>query len=220
MSFINQDIRIDREGWSTIHYGFEEGESQPAGSAYLNKGWLVWPGTFEGSMNPLCLRTWYCLTGDEGEVQGYAVQTWSSSWKELPGIRWIASSIFGDLRYSADYTIYDADYNVIGKIDGHLIGLTREFDLVLNGEEQASVRIGGDSRFAQIYLKNTENKIGSLKVSYETREIGDYKLSAKTDKVDPRLLKLFATVAISRDLISDVDPLLARQAKDKGVVTA
>jgi hypothetical protein len=219
MSSINQDIRIDRESWSTVHYGFENDESQPAGSAYCNRGWFVWPGTFEGSINPICLRTWYCLTGDEGEVEAYAVQTWSSSWKELPIIRSIASSILGDLRYSADYTVFDADYNVIGKIDGHLVSLTREFDLVLNGEEQASVRIGTDSRFAQIYLKNTQNKIGTLKVDYESREIGDYKLSVKGDKVDPRLLRLFAIVAINRDLISDIDPLFA--AKDKsGVVTA
>lgn len=196
------DLKEDMTSYLTKEYSFtEDNTSVPAGTIQTNRTWFTLPYTF-GDFNPLSLRTWYVLRDGNGEIEALATQTWLSLIPQLPGIRWIATKIFGDLKYSADYTIWNGAGEQIGAIDGRMISLSIEFDILdLEGYESASVRIGSDLKYANIFRKNTSGKIGEIKIDSETRERGDYELSFDKDAVDRRVMKLFTAITINRALI-------------------
>lgn len=196
------DFKEDMVSHLIRHYGFFSDEGEPQGTVQVNRSWFTWPYAF-GSLNPLCLRTWYVLKDGNGEIEGIAAQTWLSLLPCLPGINWLMTQIFGDLKYSADYTVWDGAGQEVGYIDGRMISFGIQFDLQDTcGNVAANVRIGSDHRGANIYRKATEGKIGAIKIDCETREKGDYKISCRTGDVDLRILKLFNAIAVDRALIA------------------
>ena len=113
------------------------------------------------------------------------------------------TKIFGDLKYSADYTVWNGAGQQIGYIDGRMISLGIKFDLYdRHNEQAANVRIGSDHRYANVYRRASEGKIGEIKIDCETRERGDYKVSCLKDVVDLRTLKLFSAIAVHQELIA------------------
>lgn len=196
------DFKEDMVGYLVKHYGFFSKESEPNGTVQVNRTWLTWPYTF-GSINPLCLRTWYVLKDGNGEIEAMAAQTWLSLFPYLPGINWVMTKIFGDLKYSADYCIWNGAGQQVGYIDGRMISFAIQFDLQDRvGNVAANVRIGNDHKYANIYHKSTEGKIGEIKIDRETRELGDYKISCPKKGVDLRTLKLFSAIAVDKALIA------------------
>ena len=77
-----------------------------------------------------------------------------------------------------------------------------EFDILdREGQEAASVRIGKDLKYANIYRKDTSGKIGEIKIDSETLEKGDYELSFEEGAVDLRLMKIFSAMTLNQALI-------------------
>lgn len=190
------DVKEDMVTTLLCHYGFFNSKEGPCGTVQTNRSWFVFPYTLN-SLNPLAMRTWYVLKDTEGNTEALATQTWASLFWGL------FSFALGDAKYYADYTLYDANWNQVGFIDGHMIDLGREFDLInAAGFEEASICIGKEARFANIYLKNSYGKIGEIKIDCETLERGDYRVSCKKNLIDPRLLKIFSAIAVHRALIS------------------
>jgi len=196
------DFKEDMVSYLVKHYGFFSSKGEPEGTVQVNRSWFTWPYSF-GSINPLCLRTWYVLKDGNGEIEGIAAQTWLSLLPCLPGINWVMTKIFGDLKYSADYTVWNGAGQKIGYIDGRMISFAIQFDLHdRDGYTAANVRIGSDHRCANIYRKATEGKIGEIKIDCETRERGDYKVSCVKTGIDLRTLKIFNAIAVDQELIA------------------
>lgn len=196
------DFKEDMVSYLVKHYGFFSKEGEPLGTVQVNRTWFTWPYAF-GSINPLCLRTWYVLKDGNGEIKGMAAQTWLSLLPCLPGINWVMTKVFGDLKYSADYTIWNGAGQQVGYIDGRMISFGIQFDLQDRyGDIVANIRVGSDYRSANIYRKASEGKIGEIKIDCETRERGDYKISCLKKGVDLRTLKLFNAIAVDQALIA------------------
>lgn len=200
---VSYDLKEDMGDYLVTYYGFSTSEEGPLGTVQVNGSWFTWPYTF-GSVNPLCLRTWYVLKDGNGEITGMAAQTWLSLILfRLPVIHWLMTKIFGDLKYSANYTLWNGAGQQIGYIDGRMISLGIKFDLYDRWDViAANVRIGSDHRYANIYRKETEGKIGEIKVDCETRERGDYKVSFCKGEIDPRIIQIFSSIAVDQALIA------------------
>lgn len=199
---LTYDLKEDMtQTWTKEYSLTEDASNEPAGTIETNLSYFTWPGSMS-SMNPLSLRTWYVLRDANGETCARAAQTWSSLLPTLPGISWIFTKVFGDLKYSADYTIWNGAGEPIGHIDGRMIALNIEFDLIdKEGNEAASVRIGSDHKYANIYRKNTSGKIGEIKIDHETLEKDDYQVSCEKGLIDSRILKLFTAITVNQALI-------------------
>lgn len=198
----SSDFKEDMVSYFVKHYGFFSDGAEPQGTVQVNRTWFTWPYTF-GDINPLCLRTWYVLKDGNGEIEATAAQTWLSLLSYLPGINWVLTKIFGDLKYSADYTVWNGAGQQIGYIDGRMISFGIQFNLDdRHGIPTANVRIGNDHRYANIYRGVTEGKIGEIKIDCETRERGDYKVSCLKKDIDLRTLKIFNAIAVDQALIA------------------